>query len=380
LNIFTVVGARPQFIKAAVTTLAIDQHNLSTISGQIKQVLLHTGQHSDSKMSTEFFELLNLPEPKYRLNCGGLSHGAMTGKMMEQIELILESEDPDYLMCFGDTNSTLAAALVASKMEIPIVHVEAGLRSFDMSMPEEINRVLTDRLSSVLFCPSNQAKQLLGSEGFPYSLSTEKGKFRQQVIEVVGDVMFDATRIFANKCLASEEISCLGLEPNKFILVTVHRPANVDSILNLTSILKALDGLSGSFDIVFPLHPRTRKNIDLFGISLYGSRIKFVDPVGYFAMQKLISDCLFVLTDSGGLQKEAYFHGKPCGVLRSNTEWTELIDEGGHALLGANSEQILSFGEEYSSNSFENIKEIRSEGIYGNGCAGARIIEVLAGL
>jgi UDP-GlcNAc3NAcA epimerase len=349
-KIVTIIGARPQFIKAAAVSRAIGQTNL-------KEVLVHTGQHFDYGMSDVFFEEMEIPTPKYNLGINSLSHGAMTGRMIEEIEKVLMIEKPDFLMVFGDTNSTLAGALAAAKFHIPVAHVEAGLRSFNMRMPEEINRILTDRISNLLFCPTNTAVKNLQAEGY--------NNFDCKIINS-GDVMFDAAMYYANKSESiSRIVSTLNLNSHEFVLATLHRQENTDDLQRLQSIIEALNEINNKQQVVLPLHPRTRKIIEQAAI-----RINFtlIDPVGYFDMIELLKHCSLVMTDSGGLQKEAFFFQKNCVTLRDQTEWVELVENGYNILAGANKNEILK-----SFQLLSLIKNSFSEKFYGDGNAAIQI-------
>lgn len=305
LKIVTVVGARPQFVKAAVVSRAI-----ARASG-IEEVIVHTGQHYDENMSEVFFTEMEIPAPHYRLQVGGLNHGAMTGRMLEQIEEILVKEQPAFVLVYGDTNSTLAGALAAKKLHIKLAHVEAGLRSFNMKMPEEINRILTDRISDVLFCPTDTAIHNLEEEGFK--------NFDASIVRS-GDVMYDAALYYESK---SKPPSIAV--PQQFILTTIHRAENTDSDERLRFIVDTLNEIHRKVPVVLPIHPRTRNKIAQSGL-----KPEFIttDPVSYFEMLYLLKHCSLVMTDSGGLQKEAYFFKKNCVTLREETEWTELVEEG----------------------------------------------------
>jgi len=317
-KIVTVIGARPQFIKAAVLSRIIRDR------GDFQEVLVHTGQHFDDNMSEVFFRELEIPKVAYNLGVNSKGHGVMTGQMMEKLEPVLESEGPDLVVVYGDTNSTLAGALVAKKMGIPVAHVEAGLRSHNMSMPEEVNRILADRISDLLFCPTQQARMNLEREGFR--------NFGVNVIES-GDIMKDSVRFFRDRQdLNSERLQKLGLKPGGFALATIHRAENTANENRLRSVFEGLESVSEELPVVLPIHPRTRAALERFGIE---TRIKLIEPLGYFEMQELLSHCALVITDSGGLQKEAYFHRKACVVVREETEWVELVDAGLARLVGS---------------------------------------------
>lgn len=309
----TVVGARPQFIKAAMLSRAVAEQ------GDIEEVILHTGQHYDHGMSEIFFEEMGIPKPKYNLGVGGGTQGAMTGQQLEGIEKILMAEKPDGLLVYGDTNSTLAGALAAAKLHIPVAHVEAGLRSYNRKMPEEVNRVLTDHMSTLLFTPSHQAQETLASEGIT------KG------VHFVGDIMFDAARVYAAQLAeqGSAVFDALGLPPGGFRLATVHRQENTDHPDRIAAIFGALRALAAEAPVVLPLHPRLGNILKANGtFETMTQGITVIEPVGFMDMIALTKNASLVLSDSGGLQKEAYFHGTPVVILRDETEWSELVDLG----------------------------------------------------
>jgi len=319
-KVLTIVGARPQFVKAAVVSRALRN------SSKLEEVIVHTGQHFDERMSGSFFQDLGIPEPKHNLGISSLSHGAMTGRMLEEIERILLAESPSIVLVYGDTNSTLAGALAARKLNLSLVHVEAGLRSFDMTMPEEVNRVITDRISDVLYCPTESAVKNLEAEGF--------GSSRSRVVNI-GDVMFDAVMHFRNSEGAYETKSI----PESFALSTLHLAENVDDPERLRTIFEALDEIGTDVDVLIPMHPRTQAAMLRFGIK---TQVKVIDPVGYVEMLNLISRSAVVLTDSGGLQKEAFFLEKFCITLRDTTEWTELVEVGVNVLVGSDRDRIVA--------------------------------------
>lgn len=327
MKIVTVVGARPQFVKAATVSREIQKYNEAKPEQLVEEIIVHTGQHYDANMSDIFFEEMEIPKPGYTLGVGGGSHGQMTGRQLEKIEQVLLDEKPDKVLVYGDTNSTLAGALAAAKLHIPVLHVEAGLRSFNMAMPEEVNRILTDNVSSKLFCPTVTAVQNLSREGF---------EEKNCDILNVGDVMFDAARFYSGRSSKPKGLETLQ---SKYALVTVHRAENTDDIARLTQIVSALNSLAEDMDVVVPLHPRTRKILDENGLEL---NVKILDPVSYFEMIWLLQNSTVVLTDSGGLQKEAYFFSKPCVTLRDQTEWVELIEAGVNQLCEIKSETILA--------------------------------------
>lgn len=353
-KIVTIVGARPQFVKASALSRAL-------LEEDIPEVIVHTGQHFDDNMAEIFFRQMEIPEPRYNLGINSLSHGAMTGRMIEEIEKVLLKEKPSAVVVYGDTNSTLAGALAASKLHIPVAHVEAGLRSFNMKMPEEINRILTDRISDLLFCPTETAILNLRQEGFQH--------FPARVIQS-GDVMYDVALYYGK--LSSQKstvIQKLKLDTHPYILATLHRQENTDDVNRLASILEALNQLSGDFRIVLPIHPRTKNIIARSGFEL---NFEPIDPVGYFDMMELLKRCSFVITDSGGLQKESYFFAKHCLVVRDETEWTELTELGYNFLVGANKGKIIEKG-------FEIGQIIRpfDEKPYGDGNAAVEIARIL---
>lgn len=324
-KIVTVLGARPQFIKAAVLSRIIRQ------GGEFQEVIVHTGQHFDDNMSEIFFRELEIPPALYNLEVNKVGHGSMTGKMMERLEPVLEQENPDLVLVYGDTNSTLAGALVARKMGIPVAHVEAGLRSGNMEMPEEINRIVTDRISNILFCPTEQAMKNLENEGF--------GAFDIRIVQS-GDIMKDSVAFFKNKMGSTQDLRQRhGLQGERFVLATIHRQENTDDRSKLSAIFEGLDEISRNTPIVMPLHPRTKAAMSAFDIQ---TDIILIDPVGYKSMQQLLHFCELVVTDSGGLQKEAFFHKKPCLVVRPQTEWVELIDRGLAELVEADVEQLVA--------------------------------------
>jgi len=321
MKIVTILGARPQFIKASVVSAALSQQN------DLQEVIIHTGQHFDRNMSQLFFEEMGIPEPDYNLDIHGLPHGALTGRMMEQIEGILMQERPDRVMVYGDTDSTLAGALTAKKLHIPVAHVEAGLRSYNEAMPEEINRILTDRLSDLLFCPTESAAALLKKEG--------RDTHNTHIV-MSGDVMKDATRIFTPRMREPDTPL-----PDRYALCTFHRAENVDNPQILKQLLHTLERTCDIIPVVCPLHPHTRKNMEALGYSADQSPVHFIRPVGYLEMLYLLNHCTMVMTDSGGLQKEAYYMKKYCITLRNETEWTELVDCGYNSIVGTQTEEAL---------------------------------------
>ena len=316
-KILTVLGARPQFIKASAVSHAMAQ------SGQLREVVVHTGQHFDANMSDVFFTELGMAKPAYALDIHGGTHGAMTGRMLADVEKVLLAEKPDAVLVYGDTNSTLAGALAAAKLHIPVAHVEAGLRSFNMAMPEEINRILTDRMSRWLFTPTEVAARNLRDEGV-----------RDEQIIPVGDVMFDVALHFAARVSADGGvIKSLDLQPGGYILATVHRAENTDHVQRLTAIVNALIQASQTRPVVWPLHPRTRAVLQQTGqLAALAEKVRLIDPVGYVDMVQLEKYAALITTDSGGVQKEAFFYKVPCVTLRDETEWVELVEEGWNRL------------------------------------------------
>ena len=354
MKILTIIGARPQFIKAAtISRVLIDLDD-------VNEILVHTGQHFDANMSAIFFEELDIPEPHYNLGISGGHHGAQTGMMLTRIEEVLLKEKPGVVLVYGDTNSTLAGCLAAVKLHIPVAHVEAGLRSFNRKMPEEINRILTDHASDILFAPTATAiKNLLG-EGVG-----------QPKIFNVGDVMFDATTYYSAKAEKQSSVLLdLKLDRHEYVLTTVHRAANTDDPIRLQHIFDALEALAEQHQMILPLHPRTRKSLNATNFNLKSSNIRFIDPVGYLDMMLLEKYAKIIITDSGGIQKEAYFHKVPCITLRDETEWTELVDKGCNFL--ANSENLSEVFDRAQTIDFSN-----TEPIYGTGDAALKIIDAL---
>lgn len=350
MKVATVIGARPQFIKAATVSRAFRK------SG-VEEIIIHTGQHFDANMSDVFFKEMEIPAPHHHLEINSLSHGAMTGRMLEKIEEVLTQEKPEIVLVYGDTNSTLAGALAASKMHIPVAHVEAGLRSFDMNMPEEVNRILTDRISQYLFCPTETAVRNLMKEGFEYFPCS---------IDQPGDVMYDAVLYYKQKAQeASGVLKKNGLEPGAFCLVTLHRAENTNDTVRLKNICDALNEIHKTLPVVLPMHPRTKGFLASQKISL---DVHVIDPVGYFDMISLLDNCRLVLTDSGGLQKEAYFFSKFCITLRDQTEWVELVEAGANELAGADTERILEIFRRRQNDT------IRTRPLYGSGDAAQKIV------
>ena len=320
MKIVTIVGARPQFIKAASVSRAISNWNRKNRHNCLNEIILHTGQHFDHNMSQAFFDQLSIPAPKYNLEIHGGGHGWMTGRMLEHIEELLMKEKPDWVLIYGDTNSTLAGALAGIKLHIPVAHVEAGLRSFNMKMPEEVNRIVADSVSTLLLCPTETAVRNLTIEG------------HRAGVYNVGDVMFDASLYMRSISERQSTIlEDLNLKGKKFILVTCHRAENTDIPAKLRAILSALVDVSQEIPVVFPLHPRTKALAAQYGID-FGSDIRLTDPLPYLDMIRLESVAAAIATDSGGVQKEAYFYKVPCITFREETEWVETLEGGWNRL------------------------------------------------
>lgn len=351
MKVVTVVGARPQFIKAAVVSREIMKRE------SINEVIIHTGQHFDKNMSDIFFDQMNIPRPNYNLSINNLGHGAMTGLMLQKIEEVLLNEEPDWVLVYGDTNSTIAGALAAKKLHIKVAHVEAGLRSFNMRMPEEINRILTDRISDILFCPTKTATKNLISEGFE-SIDCK--------IVNSGDVMYDAALYYKEKI-----VNPVPEGPDNFVLATIHRAENTNDKERMLQIFESLNIISEETSIILPLHPRTKNLLNSLNF-IPSKELYIIDPVGYFEMLFLLEKCNLVLTDSGGLQKEAYFFNKPCITYRDETEWLELVENNVNYLTGANKKNIID------TYHFINNNVINFEiGLYGDGKAGEKIVNEL---
>lgn len=348
MKILTILGARPQFIKAG--SVSREVANFS----EIEEVIVHTGQHYDSNMSDIFFSEMKIPKPNYYLGIGNMTHGAMTGRMIEKIEEVALKESPDWILVYGDTNSTLAGALVASKLKIKLAHIEAGLRSFNMNMPEEVNRILTDRVSQLLFCPTITAVNNLQKEGFD--------SFNCEVVNS-GDVMLDGANFYRQYAVKPSSVT-----EKEFILATIHRAENTDDIEKLTGIINSLNEINKKTKVIVPLHPRTQKIIEDNNINI---EFQIIKPVGYLEMIWLIDNCNLIMTDSGGLQKEAYFFQKPCITLRDETEWTELVENKFNILAGSKKEVILNIFENKDSLFNTNY----SLNLYGDGMASRKILQ-----
>lgn len=353
MKIVTVVGARPQFIKAATVSRVIARRD------DVQEVLVHTGQHYDDNMSQIFFDELSIPKPDYHLNIGSGNHGQQTGSMLAAIETVLLQEKPDCVLVYGDTNSTLAGALAAAKLHVPVAHVEAGLRSFNRKMPEEINRVMTDHLSEILFSPTDFATAQLLKEGIA-----------QEKIHQVGDVMYDAV-LFYNELNSKREtiIEKRKLATKSYTLVTIHRAENTDNPERVTNIVNALVEHAQSTKVILPLHPRTRAKLEALGLlNRLEKSVELLEPVGYLDMLALEAHANLIVTDSGGVQKEAYFNKVPCVTLRDETEWVELVEAGWNRLCSPLGD--ISFATEALT--------ITSNGLYfGEGISSNQIIDVV---
>lgn len=368
IKILTIIGARPQIIKAAAISRAINK----SFQNQIQEILVHTGQHYDANMSEVFFQEMGIPKPDYNLNVGSMSHARQTAKMMEGIEDLIFSEKPDYLLVYGDTNSTLAGAISAAKLHLPVVHVEAGLRSFNKAMPEEINRIMTDHASTLLFSPTQTGFQNLINEGFS-NTDVQNAHADNPAIFHCGDVMLDNTLFFRQKAQnESKVLEKLNLKSNNFILCTIHRDNNTDQKGRLTNIVEALLEISekSELEIVLPLHPRTSKKLpetiekQLYEKFISNQKIKITEPVSFFDMIQLESHSKLVMTDSGGVQKEAFFLQKPCLIMRSETEWVEIVNAGCAQIVDANKNNIIDNFDAFSKN-----KNLIFPEIFGNGNA-----------
>ncbi len=359
MKILTVLGARPQFIKAATVSRAIKARD------DIEEIIVHTGQHFDSSMSDVFFEQLDIPRPNYNLQIAGLNHGAMTGRMLEGIEALIQEERPDWVLVYGDTNSTLAGALAAAKLHVPVAHVEAGLRSHNPAMPEEINRVLTDRISNLLLCPTHNAVNNLQQEGFP---------FARQRIANIGDVMYDAVLFYRERAQTEVRFDSFDLQHQGYALCTLHRQENTDDPARLNGILEALRNIAKDLPVMLPLHPRTKAKIETQHERNALDGLRVLAPLPYLEMQRLQMSAQVILTDSGGVQKEAYFHQVPCITLRDETEWVETVEAGWNQLAGAESDKIRK--------ALRGVSEARKPAgtLYGDGHAAEKVAaELVAG-
>jgi UDP-GlcNAc3NAcA epimerase len=350
LKVLTIIGARPQFIKAATVSRVIAQSN------HVEEILVHTGQHFDPNMSDVFFNEMGIPKPQYNLGINSLNHGAMTGRMLEEIEKVLLIEQPDWVLVYGDTNSTLAGALAAKKLHIKVAHVEAGLRSFNSKMPEEVNRILTDRISDILFCPTETAMKNLVNEGY---------KKLDSRAENVGDVMYDAALFYSQNAIEPNDKL-----PENYAIATIHRAENTNDPERLKNIVNSFNEINKTLPIVLPLHPRTSKKLKEFGLSFDFDTYL---PFSYFEIVHALKNAKIVLTDSGGMQKEAYFFEKPCVTLRDQTEWVELVHTEVNVLANTSSEDDIF-------NKFETMEQRKcsfDDELYGNGRAADKIINIL---
>ncbi len=356
LKVITIVGARPQFIKAAAVSRAID----ASFAGQVSEKIVHTGQHYDPGMSDVFFTELGIPQPAWNLEISGSSHGAMTGRMVEGIEKILLEDPPDWVLIYGDTNSTLAGALAAVKLHIPVAHVEAGLRSFNMRMPEEVNRILSDRVSDLLFCPTDVAVENLRKEGIT------------QGVQQVGDVMYDVALHYVRKAREqSSVLARLGLKQGGFVLATCHRAENTDDPRRLAEICRGLAAIAEQAPVVLPIHPRTRKVLAQQNLESALGKVTLTDPIPYLDMVALEQAACAIVTDSGGVQKEAFFFDVPCITFRDETEWVETLNGGWNQLVGADATAIIQ--------AFTRIHEPRPPraSVFGQGDTATAIVRSL---
>lgn len=350
IKILTIVGARPQFVKAAAFSNSVKQFD------QIQEIIVHTGQHYDTNMSKVFFDQMSIPKPNYQLKSGGKSNGEMTGYQLGAIEKILIREKPNWVILYGDTNSTLAGAIAASKLNIPIAHIESGLRSFNMQMPEEINRIVTDRLSTLLFCPTQKAFDNLKNEGFQ--------NFNCK-IKIVGDIMLDAMKLFSSSA-HNENPNITG-----YALCTLHRAENVENIERLNILFQSLNIISRQVQIILPLHPRTKEKIQKEKIYI-DQNIKILEPLPYNKFVNYIKNSEFIISDSGGIQKEAYFLNKNCIILREETEWMELVERKNNIIGGVSKDEIIE-----AFNKRKNLNQDFSSPIYGNGSSSNLILETI---
>ena len=364
MKIVTIIGARPQIIKAAALSRAIRNHYADTI----REIIVHTGQHYDENMSQVFFDELQIPRPDYNLHVGSASHGVQTARMTEGIEEILLKEKPDFIVLYGDTNSTLAGAVAAAKIHVPIVHIEAGLRSFNKSMPEEINRIVCDHCSTLLFSPTKAGYDNLKREGFPmdnegpYTIDNPK-------VYHCGDIMYDNSLYFST--IASQKtdiIKRMGLNAKPFVLSTIHRDSNTDQPQRLTAIFESIIEVAKEVAVVLPLHPRTAKllktNLSTESQELLfnSENIKLIPPVSFLEMIELERNAMLIMTDSGGVQKESYFFRKPCIILRPETEWIEIVETGAAVLVDADKTRILNAWKQFKDNAIDSFPPIFGDG------------------
>ena len=358
VKVVTVVGARPQFIKAS----AVSRVFRNDPDRRVREVIVHTGQHFDDNMSAVFFDELEIPPPAHDLGIAGGSHGEMTGRMLERLERVLIDEAPDWVLVYGDTNSTLAGALAAAKLHQPVAHVEAGLRSFNRRMPEEINRIVADRVSTLLFCPTRTAVANLHNEGIVDG------------VHLCGDVMFDVSLFYRERARErSTVLSALGLQGTRFALATCHRAENTDDRGRLESILSALQRIASQVPVVLPLHPRTRKTIDQLALAALLDGVTVIEPQPFLDMIALEQAAAVILTDSGGVQKEAFFFEVPCVTLREETEWVETVDAGANTLAGADCDRIIAA----ANRALSATLAAALPRPYGDGRAAGQIVEQL---
>ncbi len=380
-KIITIIGARPQIIKASAFSRAVKNH----FHDQIEEILVHTGQHYDVNMSDVFFNEMGIPQPQYNLAVGSGSHGAQTGKMIEGLESIFLSEKPDAVLVYGDTNSTIAGALAATKIHIPVIHVEAGLRSFNKSMPEEINRISCDHMSTLLFTPTQTGLTNLSKEGFEIT-PTKKATLDHPGVYLCGDVMYDNSLYFSEvSSLKSTILSDLKIQPNEYILSTIHRDSNTDIAENLENIFRGLLTVAkeSNLTVILPLHPRTKSKLEstlskeLYNQVIENDIIKIIPPAGFLDIIALEKNARLIITDSGGLQKEAYFFKKPCLILRPQTEWIEIVENGNAELVGADFSKIVTGGKRLLGR-----EDYTYPSLYGDGKAaefiGTKILETLS--
>ena len=385
-KLLTIIGARPQIIKAAAISRAVKNH----FSGQIQEYILHTGQHYDQNMSAVFFDELGIPQPHYNLQVGSGTHATQTARITEGVEQVLmqaaqEGKPFDGVIVYGDTNSTLAAAIAAVKIHVPVFHIEAGLRSFNMSMPEEVNRIVCDQLSSILFTPTETGLMNLRAEGFAEGGIKQRVRFANghaQSVLLSGDVMYDNSLYFSEIAdRKSDIIERLGLTPCAFVLATIHRPANTDNATNLQSIFAALLDIAeqDQIDIVLPLHPRTRKMLpeqltkELLARIERTARFKIIEPASFFEIIRLEKNARVVMTDSGGVQKEAFFFETPCVILRPETEWVEIVEAGAGVIADADYQRIMDAYRALAG------KQVNFPPLFGDAHASEKILEAILG-
>jgi UDP-GlcNAc3NAcA epimerase len=367
MKILTILGARPQFIKSATVSRAIKEYNIACDDNAIEEIIIHTGQHFEYNMSGVFFDQLDIPKPHYNLGIYGLPHGAMTARMLERVEELVLQESPDWLLVYGDTNSTLAGALAAAKQNVKIGHIEAGLRSGNAQMPEEINRILTDRISTTLFCPTQTALDNLDKEGYPYPVANGT----TQLIVNVGDVMYDAAFLYRDLAKRMVFLDKWELVENAYALCTLHRQSTVDNAQSLMDVVNAIIEISKEIKVILPIHPRTKERLRRLPAWRDLNNLLIVDPLPYLEMQRLLMGAKFVLTDSGGLQKEAFFHAVPCITMRDETEWPETVLHGGNVLAGTDYRRIVD-----ASTKTAKVSTVSS--YFGDGQAAKRIVDILA--